>query len=122
MAAAAVGRDRRGRMNLETTDRPWDPVLAFWFPEGRRRDVDPGTHREHWRWRMQGGADDAIRTRFADLTRAAAGGALNDWAEDPEGRLALIIVLDQFSRSLWRGDPRAFAQDEAALTLALEGL
>src|SRR5699024_2549815 len=44
------------------------------------------------------------------------------WASDAEGRLALIIVLDQFSRSRWRGNADAFAQDRAALALAMEGL
>lgn len=106
----------------DTTQPPWREVLAFWFPEGLSPDVDAETHRRHWAWRMHGGADAAIATRFAELTTRAAEGALKDWASDPEGRLALIILLDQFSRSVWRGTARAWAQDEAALALALEGL
>ncbi|PVA11528.1 DUF924 domain-containing protein [Pelagivirga sediminicola] len=100
----------------------WDDVLDFWFPEGRFLDVDEQTHHAHWRWRMQGGADAQIIAQFSDLTRNAAGGNLDHWAQDPHGRLALIILLDQFSRSVWRDDARAFAQDPHALSLATEGL
>lgn len=102
--------------------QPWRDVLDFWFPEGRTADLDAETHGKHWFWRMQGGADKAIVARFAELTVRGAEGDLGHWADEPEGRLALIIVLDQFSRSLWRGTPRAFAQDAAALTLAMDGL
>lgn len=97
-------------------------VLDFWFPEGQRLDIDPARHAEHWRWRMHGGADGAIAARFGPLTERGAAGALDHWAKTPEGRLALIVVLDQFPRSLWRNSPQAWAQDPAALALALEGL
>ncbi|WP_099827513.1 DUF924 family protein [Oceaniglobus indicus] len=100
----------------------WDDVLDFWFPEGADLTIDAQTHRTHWRWRMQGGADDAIIARFSDLTGQAARGDLDHWARDPQGRLALIIVLDQFSRSVWRDDVRAFAQDPHALALTLAGI
>lgn len=101
---------------------PWHEVLAFWFPEGISRHVDAQHHEEHWRWRMHGGADEAISKRFSGLAAMAAEGGLASWAAVPEGRLALIILLDQFPRSLWRGDARAYGQDRAALRLALEGL
>ncbi len=100
---------------------PWNDVLDFWFPEGGSSQIKAETHCGHWSWRLHGAADNTIVERFADLTRSAASGDLDDWADEPEGRLALIIVLDQFSRSLWRGTPRAFAQDPAALSLAMEG-
>lgn len=100
----------------------WNRVLEFWFPEGRRAEVEAGKHREYWRWRMQGGADEEIVARFAELTERGARGELEHWAHAPEGRLALIIVLDQFSRSLWRDDARAFAQDPVAVALVREGL
>ena len=101
--------------------RPWHEVLAFRFPEGLAATVDAETHRRHWQWRMHGGADVAIATRFADLTTRPATGGLDNSASEAEGRLALIILLDQFSRSLWRGTTRAWARDGAALALALEG-
>lgn len=85
----------------------WDDVLDFWFPEGGSLNVDAPAHSTHWLWRMQGGADDAIVARFSNLTKQAADGALDHWALDPHGRLALIIILDQFSRSVWRDSARA---------------
>lgn len=109
-------------MTAVNNRREWDGVLEFWFPEGRSLDVDTQTHHAHWRWRMQGGADEEIIAQFSDLTGQAARGALDHWVQDPHGRLALIILLDQFSRSVWRDDARAFAQDPDALSLANEGL
>jgi uncharacterized protein (DUF924 family) len=109
-------------MNIESDEQPWGEVLQFWFPEGRSAEIDAEAHRDHWFWRMQGGADSDIVARFSDLTSQAAAGKLAHWAADPEGRLALIILLDQFSRSVWRDSPRAFAQDQAALALSMKGL
>jgi uncharacterized protein (DUF924 family) len=70
---------------------------------------------------MRGGADQSIVEHFSRTTERAARGELDIWASTPRGRLALIVVLDQFSRSVWRDSPRAFAQDPQALALALEG-
>lgn len=109
-------------MNVRTDKQPWDEVLRFWFPEGRSLGIDPDVHRGHWFWRMRGSANSGIIARFSDLTTQAATGKLGQWATAPEGRLALIILLDQFSRSVWRGSPQAFAQDPAALALSKEGL
>lgn len=96
-----------------------DEVLAFWFPEtGHAADVE--THGAFWLERMRGGMDDAIRQRFDELTEAAARGLLDHWAATPRGRLALVIVLDQFSRTIWQGTPGAFAQELKAARLVLE--
>ena len=100
----------------------WDEVLAFWFPEGVNLDIDAKTHQTHWHWRMQGGADEEISARFANLTEQVAKRVLDHWAKDAYGRLALLVILDQFSRSVWRGTKRAFAQDPRALELANEGI
>lgn len=102
--------------------REIDEVLDFWFPEGVEPMIDPERHAEHWRWRMHGGADLAIASRFGPLTARGAAGTLDHWTKTPKGRLALIIVLDQFSRSLWRNSALAWAQDPAALALTLAGL
>lgn len=109
-------------MTVVRNKHEWDEVLDFWFPEGVTLDVDAQTHRVHWLWRMQGGADDEIVARFANLTKNAAQGKLGHWAQDAHGRLVLIAVLDQFSRSVWRGDARAYAQDPYALSLVTTGL
>ncbi|WP_324754136.1 DUF924 family protein [Roseovarius sp. Pro17] len=103
-------------------DETWRRVLDFWFPEGRSLGVDADTHKGHWFWRMRGGAHDEVIRRFTDLTAEAAAGHFGPWTTDPKGRLALIILLDQFSRSVWAGSARAFAQDQMALALTMEGL
>ncbi|MEY8370474.1 DUF924 family protein [Aerococcaceae bacterium 50-4] len=64
--------------------------------------------------------DKKIRDQFLDTWEAAAQGDLWKWRDEPYGRLAEIIVLDQFSRNLWRGSDKSFTQDKMALTLAQE--
>lgn len=102
---------------------PHDPeeVLAFWFP-----DTGFWTDQQRFsQWiydRMQGGMDAAICSRFADLTLAAARGELDAWADTPRGRLALLVALDQFPRSLWRDTPAAYGQDIKSTQLALDGI
>jgi uncharacterized protein (DUF924 family) len=64
--------------------------------------------------------DEAIRTRFGGTLEAAARCELFAWRATPEGRLAEVLVLDQFSRNVYRDAPRAFAQDALALALAQE--
>jgi len=91
---------------------PFNDVLTFWFDE-----LTPGQH-----FKKDARVDRAIRERFSDTHGAAAKGELFGWRETPQGRLAEIIVLDQFSRNLYRDDPRAFAQDGMALILAQEAL
>jgi uncharacterized protein (DUF924 family) len=106
---------------MPTTPPDPEEVLAFWFP-----DTGFWTDQQRFsQWiydRMQGGMDQAICTRFADLTLAGAKGELDHWAATPRGRLALLLVLDQFPRSLWRDTPAAFGQDIKTTRLALEGI
>lgn len=99
---------------------PFQEVLEFWFPPGGIRDRESALRRFEW-W-FRGHSDGAIVERFAALHERAARGELDAWARQPLSRLALIIVLDQFSRSLHRGDARAFAQDAKALGLTVEGV
>ena len=97
-----------------------EDVLGFWFPDLSAADHAQMIRRFEW-W-FRGGADTAISARFAPILPRAARGELDHWAEGPRSRLALIVVLDQFSRSLHRGTAGAFAQDPKALSLALEGI
>lgn len=83
-------------------------ILRFWFDESTP---------EQW-FTKNANFDRMIERRFGALHAAAATGQLDGWAETADGALALILVLDQFSRNLFRDDPRAFAQDEKALALA----
>ena len=98
-----------------------DSVLDLGFPDDGHQN-DPETHSAFWNTRMQGGLDETICNDFADMTTAAARGLLDEWAASPRGRLALLLVLDQFPRSLWRDTPAAFGQDIKATRLALEGI
>jgi uncharacterized protein (DUF924 family) len=96
-----------------------EQVLDFWFPAGLDRD-EP-THRAAiMRW-FRGGTNDEIRARFVPTLEAAIRGDLDRWAATPRGRLALILVLDQFSRGAYT-DARAYAQDPKAQQLVIEGL
>lgn len=108
-------------MSDPTPEYSAQAVLDFWFPDTgywkSREAFGPWIHE-----RMQGGMDGAILADFADLTKAAAQGKLDHWAETPRGRLALLIALDQFPRSLWRDTPGAYAQDIKATRLAMEGI
>jgi uncharacterized protein (DUF924 family) len=85
-------------------------IIEFWFNE-----IDP----QLW-WRKDDTFDALIRRRFQSLHCAATAGELYVWRDSAMGRLAEIIVLDQFSRNLYRDDPRAFACDGMALVLAQE--
>jgi uncharacterized protein (DUF924 family) len=98
-----------------------EQVLEFWFPENQHWK-SPEEHLKFWDERMQGGMDGVLSDRFVELTKAGARGDLDAWAETATGRIALILVLDQFPRSLWRDSPGAFGQDIKSCRLCLEGI
>lgn len=100
-----------------------EEVLSYWFPEEDIR-ADRETFRRRMQWWYAGGpeVDKEITERFGPLLEQARRGELDSWAETPRGRLALIIVLDQFSRNIYRGSPLSYAQDPKALRLAVEGI
>jgi uncharacterized protein (DUF924 family) len=106
-------------MNNSTNDhREIAAIHDFWFGLPAR---DPAQLLAKFaRW-YQGGADvdRAIAARFASTVERALSGALHDWAAEPQGQLALILLLDQFARNLFRDTPRAYAGDAMALQLAL---
>lgn len=97
-------------------------VLDFWFgPDSD--DDDSIAQRQAGLWWGARPEDDArIRERFADLRERAVKRALDGWSAMPQGRLALILLIDQFSRSLFRRDARAFEHDGYALRLAVGGV
>jgi uncharacterized protein (DUF924 family) len=101
-------------------DASYDEVLAFWFPDGLARDAATLVRQAEW-W-FRGGADEAIVRGFSRVLELAERGELDDWSARPRSRLALIIVLDQFSRSVYRGSGRTFWNDPKALSLALAGI
>lgn len=87
-------------------------VLAFWFEE-----TEPAL----W-WTSDAAFDDLIRQRFGTLLASASQSELYSWRTGAKGRLAEIIVLDQFSRNIHRNTPAAFSQDSMALVLAQEAV
>jgi uncharacterized protein (DUF924 family) len=86
-------------------------ALDFWFAEG------PDTFREAW-FKKDEGFDAACREAFGALILPAREGALDGWAETPKGALALLLLLDQVPRNLFRGSAEAFASDEHARAIA----
>lgn len=89
-----------------------DDVLTFWFEE-----LTPA----QW-FRRDEALDNTIATRFGALLVAARQGELSHWRHSDRGRLAEIIVIDQFSRNVYRNDPGAFSHDPQALVLAQEAV
>jgi uncharacterized protein (DUF924 family) len=89
----------------------FDDVIAFWREAGR----------EKW-FTKDEAFDAAIRKRFPALLESAARGDLATWEETPDGALALVIVLDQFPRNLFRSTPRAFASDAKARAVTARAL
>ncbi|HBD20599.1 MAG TPA: DUF924 domain-containing protein [Arenimonas sp.] len=87
-------------------------VLHFWFEE---------TTPEQW-WKVDPAFDAAVRERFSALLAEAAAGECFGWRTTPRGRLAEVIVLDQFPRNIHRGTAAAFACDPMALVLAQEAV
>lgn len=96
-------------------------LLGFWFGP---LDADGNATRERSeRWYKKEPEFDAhLRELFGRELERAGRGELNDLAETPRGRLALIILFDQFARNIHRGSPRAFENDTRAVSLVLEGL
>lgn len=91
---------------------PHNTVLHFWFEE-----ITP----KHW-WQKDPEFDALVKRRFGPTLEAARAGELFPWRTGAAGRLAEIIVLDQFSRNIFRDRPEAFAQDSLALVLAQEAV
>lgn len=89
-----------------------DTVLAFWFQE---------TQPAQW-WKVDPAFDALVRDRFGALHEQARRCELFGWRTTPAGRLAEVIVLDQFARNIHRGTPLAFAADPLALALAQEAV
>jgi uncharacterized protein (DUF924 family) len=103
---------------LET--KRYQDILRFWFPDTLKGDRAAMVRQ--WQWWFCGGANAVITAHFAPMVELAKQGGLDAWSLQPQSRLALIIILDQFSRSLYQGTPQAFSQDAKACAIALEGI
>ena len=89
-----------------------EEVLEFWFQQCRP-----------WQWfRRRDSFDALVRERFGESVERAITGDLNHWSCAPSSGLALVLLLDQFTRQIWRGEAKAFAGDPQALKLSLAAL
>ncbi|HEX7079811.1 MAG TPA: DUF924 family protein [Gammaproteobacteria bacterium] len=96
-------------------------LLDYWF--GPESETEEALNRRFERWFRPDSATDAeVAQRFGVLAERAARGDLDDWAATARGRLALILLLDQLPRQLHRGSAAAFASDEKAFRLAIDGV
>ena len=90
-------------------------ILEFWF--GTKISDTYGENLKKW-WKKDSAFDEEISDRFRDDFEGAESGALDGLADDARGSLALVIVLDQFPRNMFRETPRAFATDAKALAIS----
>ncbi len=90
-------------------------ILDFWF--GKPTDPDYGQYRKAW-FIKDAAFDEQIRLQFLTDVQSAAEGAYDDWKLQLPSAVALVLLLDQFPRNLYRGQPRSFATDSQAQVLA----
>ena len=98
-----------------------DTLHAFWFGTSAQDAEVIASQSALW-WQKQPAVDAHIRHRFAPLVERAATGELDNWLDELRGRLALILLTDQFPRNIWRDQAAAFAFDVLALRWAKEAL
>ena len=98
--------------------KPQD-VLSFWYDT---TPAAPSSSAQSAWWKKDEAFDARIRATFLDTWEQARSGALGHWSQSPEGRVARVIVLDQFSRNLNRGSPLSWTQDPMALKETLAAL
>ena len=96
-------------------------VLDFWFA-GRDRDPIECEQQNALWYGFDQDIDEQIKNRFGTITERASIDLLTSWADEPRGALALVIVLDQFSRHVYRGTARAFMQDSLARAITFRSL
>ena len=100
---------------------PSQDLLDWWFGEGATARETADANNGLW-FGYKPEQDAEARERFGDLTERALAGELSEWAESPHGWLALVLLLDQLPRMIYRGTPTAYAGDERALQLVREGM
>jgi len=98
--------------NLTRQEPGWEEVITFWLIDCRPAQ---------W-FRLDSQLDTQIRNRFGELCQQAQSGRLRSWEQRKSSALALVLLLDQFSRHVWRGQAQAFAGDERALRLSRKAL
>ncbi|HEY0844597.1 MAG TPA: DUF924 family protein [Noviherbaspirillum sp.] len=98
-----------------------DSIRDFWFGASQDDATVAAEQSSLW-WTKHPDTDRRIRERFEPWLQKAAAGELDHWAAMPRGRLALILLTDQFPRNMYRNTPQAFAFDALARRWCMEGL
>lgn len=92
-------------------------ILDFWFDELDSQGMCPQAQNRLW-FQSRPETDEEIEQRFGADVKQALAGELNHWADEKDGLIALVVLLDQFTRNIYRGTPAAFSGDRQALALA----
>jgi uncharacterized protein (DUF924 family) len=98
-----------------------EEILNYWFGELKEGEIPSSEYCAMW-FSKRIDVDEFIKTNFEGDLKLAMEGRLKTWEDSPQGTLALIILLDQFSRNMYRGTEMAFAQDSLALEICLRGI
>ena len=112
--------ESRGATITDEDQARIDAILAFWFKE-QELSAPQIDHRMDIWFGEDAAFDHEIQQNFAADVDRASEGKLDHWADEPRGRLALILLLDQFRRNIYRGSAKAFEKDNTALKLCVEG-
>ena len=96
-------------------------VLEFWFSDSELNSPRVDSRMDRWFGDGDNALNQRIRDNFEELVESASAGDLDTWTHTPDGRLALIILLDQFRRHIYRGTAAAFSKDKQALKISIEG-
>ena len=108
-------------MNPVTKENRIEIILKFWFGDLKENEIPSKEHRRAW-WIKDDQYDKRIKNSFQSDLELAIKGDLEDWRLTPKGALALIILLDQFSRNIYRDTLYAFLQDHKAVQICSEGI
>ncbi|UZM13385.1 DUF924 domain-containing protein [Pseudomonas kielensis] len=100
---------------------PWLPLLQWWFGTADNPNEVAAQQGGLW-FGKRDSQDREARERFADLVDQALAGGLTEWTQRPEGWLALVLLLDQLPRMIYRDTPAAFSGDPRAQTLVAQGI
>jgi len=96
-------------------------ILNFWFDNPTAPESEYGQLRRVW-FRKHPDFDQQVRDRFLTAYEAARQGHYDDWVQHPRPAVALVVLLDQFPRNMFRGTPQSFATDDQALAVAQQAI
>ncbi|APV39551.1 hypothetical protein PFAS1_09390 [Pseudomonas frederiksbergensis] len=100
---------------------PWQPLLEWWFGTLQSPNEIAADKGKLW-FGKRASQDLEARTRFGDQVEQALAGGLTEWAQRPEGWLALVLLLDQLPRMIYRDTPKSFSGDLRAQALVAQGI